>query len=906
MSDTTKVNNWNFPFKPKEGKLDPIQHLTAMAKAGGGYYPIGKNGQWHGGIHFDEKTAAVFDQTKVCCIANGEVIAYRIDKSYPKSLYLNSSKTTFLAPFSRCFVLVKHRLEAPALPPREGVTPVPPPSLTFFSLYMHLLDWDSYSKAGAPTVPAFMGDTLYSVKPDKAVDSVRGLRVRAAPKNGAVTALLPKGTKVKVAPSTDASNWCKLLSIVEGRAIPTLTGAESWVFIGEMQAVAGEPDTFLVADDANDEEPSLAPQKGLNVRKTGNGKGSDPKTGLLPVGAKFSLKAGTKAYRELQQIIEGQDVLPLSTDSVHNIKGFVHFGSLDTTRSEPILDQVHVLPKPYPIKAGELIGHLGQYQNHDEGSAKPLLHLEVFSCEDVPGFIAKSRIWAAGLPDQQKNLLKVYKSASKLIPHREDINASNPPKTSDAGTTVGVDLIIPQSVLDALPADHKLQVSTTVPGSSTPVVNRWWRLDNLLADSGGNPISGWLAEQEPITTRHSPWEWVGYDFIKETGRPIGKAAYFYDALRRLTDEERANYRALVSQEDQGPVKARLYDIIDTNRDNKLTATEIRRALAKPWHAQSIAQLITHYESEWFWKADKWDELDPLMGHIPYVDPNPNWESEKARIEQLSWWSSLAGKDGISADGRAWHFQPMGPIEFFGRKKHPIVNLHGESVELEFLDMYEGGELSDADIRLAAGDLNCEPGLIYAIARQESAHSSFIVINDERIPSILYERHWFKKLSQNPSFGTTNPEIYGSAYKKARRDKSGKYIAVSTGEEISINDAYGPTGRFQYERLITAYRLNENAALQSCSWGKFQIMGFNYAAAGFSNVRDFTRAMSLGDAEHIKAFLKFAKSNATLLRGLREKNFELIAAGHNGEGWRSINPDYAANIEKFYNEHSNAK
>ncbi|MBF8164038.1 DUF3380 domain-containing protein [Pseudomonas mendocina] len=221
-------------------------------------------------------------------------------------------------------------------------------------------------------------------------------------------------------------------------------------------------------------------------------------------------------------------------------------------------------------------------------------------------------------------------------------------------------------------------------------------------------------------------------------------------------------------------------------------------------------------------------------------------------------------------------------------------------------MYEGGELSDADIRSAARDLNCEPGLIYAIARQESAHSSFIAIDDEKIPSILYERHKFKSLSQNPSFGETNPEIYGPPYKRARLDKSGKYIVLKTGEEISINDAYGPTGRFQYERLITAYHLNENAALQSCSWGKFQIMGFNYAAAGFSNVKDFTRAMSLSDAEHIKAFLKFAKSNANLLRGLRERNFELIAAGHNGDGWRSINPDYAANIEKFYKEYSNAK
>ncbi|MGV8597753.1 hypothetical protein ACV35V_36075, partial [Pseudomonas aeruginosa] len=89
---------------------------------------------------------------------------------------------------------------------------------------------------------------------------------------------------------------------------------------------------------------------------------------------------------------------------------------------------------------------------------------------------------------------------SKLIPHRDDINASNPPKISDAGTTVGVDLIIPQSLLDGLPADSKLQENTTLPSSATPTTTRWWRLDNLLADNNGNPISGWLAEQDLITT----------------------------------------------------------------------------------------------------------------------------------------------------------------------------------------------------------------------------------------------------------------------------------------------------------------------------------------------------------------------------------------------------------------------
>lgn len=657
MSTTSPIKNWSHPFKPKDGDLDPLKALTAMSKAGSGFYPIGKNGQWHGGIHFDANTAHVFDQSSVRCIADGEVIAYRIDSSYPLSGYVDERNRPRNAPFSTGFVLVKHRLEAPALPASEE----PPPSLTFYSLYMHLLDWSDYSKPGAPTPPAFISETLYQVKPEKATDTVVGLRVRSTP-GGTVLAILPKGCKVKVGEVDTADpKWRKLVSILQGRTLPAISGPDlGWVYTGEMQPMS-EPDQFLVGELANDPEPGLAPEKGLNVRKAGNGRRNDPITGLLPLGTTFSLEPGTGAYRKLKAIIEGQDIAPLSANNVRNIQGYVHFESLQATRATPKLDQVHILASPQPIKAGGLIGHIGQYQNYDDTSTQQILHLEVFSCEDVPSFITKSRAWAARLPTEQKSLLKIHKGASKLISHREGLNASNPPKLSDAGIMIGIDLIIPHILLEELPADRKLQISTPEPGSSTPRVTYWWHLENLLADADGNPISGWLAEQETITTRHSPWEWVDYDFIQETGRPIGKAAYLFDALRRLTEKERANYRALVSQEDHGPVRARLYDIIDSNRDSNLTSDEIRAALKRQWHAQSIAQLITRYESEWLKDKEKWDELDPLMGHVPIVDQNHNWISEKQRIEKLSWWQSLSGNHGISTDGLAWHINPLGLI-----------------------------------------------------------------------------------------------------------------------------------------------------------------------------------------------------------------------------------------------------
>ena len=240
---------------------------------------------------------------------------------------------------------------------------------------------------------------------------------------------------------------------------------------------------------------------------------------------------------------------------------------------------------------------------------------------------------------------------------------------------------------------------------------------------------------------------------------------------------------------------------------------------------------------------------------------------------------------------------------------PITPVEGDIPNLDdFLDHYApGADLTKSDIEAAAKDLKCDPGLIYAIAKQESAASSFAKLGNRIVPKILYERHKFRDLTR-PSKHAQSPyeekyrDICGPQYIRVRKNKEGKLIHIKTGAVIAEDDAYGLDTAAQYKRLCKAYLLDQSAALQACSWGKFQIMGFNYKAAGFNDVKAFTKALSRSDAEHMKAFLKFAKSNKILLNGLREKNFEKIAAGHNGDNWRSINPEYASNIEKFYKEY----
>lgn len=127
--------------------------------------------------------------------------------------------------------------------------------------------------------------------------------------------------------------------------------------------------------------------------------------------------------------------------------------------------------------------------------------------------------------------------------------------------------------------------------------------------------------------------------------------------------------------------ARLHDIVDTNNDGVLTSREIRAALTKPWHAQLFGQLITRYESEWFWNKTKWDELDPLMAEEP-GKPNLIWETEKQRIEKLDWWSSLAGAHSIAGHGQAWHFNATALLGTF-------ASFRNEEITVSFLEKILG-------------------------------------------------------------------------------------------------------------------------------------------------------------------------------------------------------------------------
>ncbi|WP_077259545.1 hypothetical protein [Klebsiella michiganensis] len=140
---------WPIPSNSRGSEFhnqeDILSHIGGEST---GQYMIGRNGMWHGGIHITHATTPwcalsgkapveAFDfpvafkgEQAVRCMADGEVVAYRVCKDY-LTLGWESGPLSF----SGSFVLVKHFIQ-PGEKESSG--------LHFYTLYMHLAPYSAY------------------------------------------------------------------------------------------------------------------------------------------------------------------------------------------------------------------------------------------------------------------------------------------------------------------------------------------------------------------------------------------------------------------------------------------------------------------------------------------------------------------------------------------------------------------------------------------------------------------------------------------------------------------------------------------------------------------------------------------------------------------------------------------
>ncbi len=180
------------------------------------------------------------------------------------------------------------------------------------------------------------------------------------------------------------------------------------------------------------------------------------------------------------------------------------------------------------------------------------------------------------------------------------------------------------------------------------------------------------------------------------------------------------------------------------------------------------------------------------------------------------------------------------------------------------------------IDAAAQRLGVDAACVRAVAEVEASGDGFLP--DGR-PKILFEGHHFSKRTGG-AFDKSHPKI---SYPRWTR-------RFYLGDE-----------REHDERLAIARTLNEEAALLATSWGAFQIMGFNFRAAGFGDVRAFVDAMHESADAHLAAFVAFIESEGLAIY-LRRGDWVAFTARYNGPGQVQV---YAPRLERAYRNHAAA-
>ncbi len=160
---------------------------------------------------------------------------------------------------------------------------------------------------------------------------------------------------------------------------------------------------------------------------------------------------------------------------------------------------------------------------------------------------------------------------------------------------------------------------------------------------------------------------------------------------------------------------------------------------------------------------------------------------------------------------------------------------------------------------AVSEIGAPSEALWSVLSVETLGSGYL---RDRRPKILFERHVFHRLT------------------------GGIYDAKNADISAPTAGGYGAGGTNQYLRLNAAISLDEDAALSSASWGLGQIMGSNFATAGFDSVDAMVRSFVASEDNQLAGMASFIRKSG-LGPMLASANWAKFAARYNG-------PNYAAN------------
>lgn len=221
---------------------------------------------------------------------------------------------------------------------------------------------------------------------------------------------------------------------------------------------------------------------------------------------------------------------------------------------------------------------------------------------------------------------------------------------------------------------------------------------------------------------------------------------------------------------------------------------------------------------------------------------------------------------LTADGWFGEKTRLAVVDFQQKNNLPAVGEAGPRTQLALLGASSPRTLTQADLQAAATLLSLPLAVVATVAQVESNGHGF---GANARPVILFERHvFYKQLIAN---GKPEAEVNALAERMPN----------------IVNTARGgySGGASEYARFAVAAQIDETSAIESCSWGMFQIMGYHWARLGYTDAQEFRLHMQESEGEQLQAFCKFILTDTALHKALQSCKWADFARLYNGPAYK---------------------
>ncbi|EPF4655188.1 CHAP domain-containing protein [Cronobacter sakazakii] len=627
--------------------------LSHLDGENSGPYLVGTQGMWHGGIHITDLTTPwcalsgnnssevqyvagnpCKGEQPVRCMADGEIIAYRVCKDY-ESIKWHGSPLFF----SCSFVLVRHYVQ-PGEKKESG--------LTFFTLYMNMAPYSAYRQNDENERVTASALTCYASADD----------VKAGKKAGSLPAgchITLENEVITASRNQQIRQYSRvtLVKVPEGSSLAT--GTSVWVVSdrNNLKLASGTAETpSWWANCTPAYRPSCSSLARYRTAKnwryylSRDNVLANQSAGTLPAGFPVSADLDNAAL----QVVRSSDshtfsLVTLGQGAGKEAKGNRVWVVSDAdslipendaaSNKQPDFDKVVSLSTPVRIKAGDSIGHLGFFElPTDDGKlSRYQVHIECLSTDDnLENFLTNPE----KVGEDDPVCLKYDKDVPLMVPDAQGVMVDAQRNTRAPGR-------VEMSQVSAVDLD----------GHSVTDKKRaaYYEIE---------PEAGWLTAEKAEKISRYDLAALGFTTLKSTtdnfdlidgihhpaGVVKGILEQLYVAAQAETRSAYAlnafNYRRLLEQ-------------ADSNRDGFYSEEEYVQAIHNPSYRNQLFRLIVKHPGEWYYSKDDapWKNYLDSLGE----DAQAWRDYTEAFLDKIVWMKQVP-----EMVAEPWH---MHPVMFLG-------------------------------------------------------------------------------------------------------------------------------------------------------------------------------------------------------------------------------------------------